>query len=120
MNEKQPTALSLRLACSAAADDLAATRQLAAALDAENAALRSRLDTEKAAARLLQELNTTRAAEANSLREALAAKNQAITAKDRLIEADEKLIADLKRHRMTIWRRIGDILLGAGVAAIVK
>ena len=94
--------------------------RLIAALESENAALRLRLETEKAANATLRELNETRRAESAALREALAAKNEAIAAKDDAIAAQEKLIADLKKRRGSLWKRLGDVAIGAAVGAIFR
>ncbi len=107
-------------ACGAAVDELKASRALIDALDSDNAALKKRLDTEKQATAVLTELNETRKAETEALRVAVAAKNETITAKDAVITAQDKLIAALKQKKSSPWRRIGDVLIGAAVFAIVK
>ena len=107
-------------ACAAAADDLIATRQLAVAIDTENAALKKRLETEKQATAFLKELNETRKSENAALADTLAAKNQTIAAKDAVITTQDKLIEQLKQKRSSPWRRLGDILIGAAIAAVVK
>ncbi len=107
-------------ACAAAVDDLIATRQLAEAIDAENDALKKRLETEKQATALLRELSDTRKSENGALTEALSAKNQTIAAKDAIIESQDKLIAVLKQKKVSPWRRLGDILIGAAIAVAVK
>ena len=94
--------------------------RLIAALESENAALRLRLETEKAANATLRELNETRRAESDALREALAAKNEAIAAKDAALAAQEKLIADLKKRRGSLWKRLGDFAIGAVVGAVLR
>jgi hypothetical protein len=107
-------------ACAAAADDLIATRQLADTLDAENRALKERLETEKGASTLLRELAETRKAETSALQAAAAAKNEALAAKDSVIAAQDKLIEQLKRKKTSPWQRLGDVLLGAAIAVIIK
>jgi len=107
-------------ACSAAADELRASRILIDALETENAALRARLATEKRANELLAELNETRRAENDALKTTVAAKNETMAAKDTAIAAQDKLIATLKTKKRSVWARIADILLGAGVIAILK
>lgn len=94
--------------------------RLIAALESENAALRLRLETEKAANATLRELNETRRAESDALREALAAKNEAIAAKDAALAAQEMLIADLKKRRGSLWKRLGDIAIGAVLGAVLR
>ena len=82
--------------------------------------MRSRLDIEKRANELLTELNETRRAESEELKSTVAAKNETIAAKDSAIAAQDKLIATLKTKKRSPWGRIADILLGAGVIAIIK
>jgi hypothetical protein len=113
-------AVTLTAACNAAADELRASRILIDALETENAALRSRLETEKRANELLVELNETRRAENDALKSTVAAKNETILAKDAAIAAQEKLIEHLKGKKRSAWARIADILLGAGVIAVLK
>lgn len=107
-------------ACMAAAEELEKTRALAEKLDAENAALYQRLDTEKRTAALLTELNETRKSESASLRAAIQAQNDAIAAKNEVIATQNNLITSLKSKRVSPIRRIGDILLGAAVFAVLK
>jgi septal ring factor EnvC (AmiA/AmiB activator) len=110
----------LASACAAAADELAASRTLINALENENAALKTRLDTEKRTTALLTELNATRKSETETLRTALAAKNEALTAKNAVIASQDKLIETLKRKKSSPWKRIGDVLIGIGVAVVLR
>jgi len=110
----------LASACAAAADELVASRTLIDALQNENAALKQRLDTEKRTTALLTELSETRKAETEALRTALAARSEALTAKDAVIATQDKLIETLKRKKSSPWKRIGDVLIGAGIALILK
>jgi len=103
-----------------AALELAASRTLIDALDTENASLKDRLATEIKLTALLTELNTTRRTENDALRTALAAKNETIAAKDAAIASQDKLIDALKRKKPSPWRRLGDILLGAGAIAVLR
>jgi len=107
-------------ACNAAADELRVSTDLIDALETENAALRARLDTEKRANELLTELNETRRAESEALKSNVAAKNETIAAKDTAIAVQDKLIETLKTKKRSPWARIADILLGAGIIAILK
>ncbi|MFL6469148.1 MAG: hypothetical protein ACJ72Z_14415 [Pyrinomonadaceae bacterium] len=107
-------------ACNAAADELRVSWILIGALETENAGIRARLDTEKRANELLDELNKARRAESEALRSTVAAKNETIAAKDIAIAAQEKLIATLKTKKRSTWARIADILLGSGLIAILK
>lgn len=107
-------------ACSAAADELAASRKLIEALELENTALKARLETERRTTALLGELDETRRSETEALRLALAAKNEAIAAKDAVIASQDKLIETLKRKKSSPWRRLGDALLGAAIFALLK
>ena len=43
-----------------------------------------------------------------------------IVAKNGEIAARDKLIDELRRRRSSPWRRLGDILIGAAVTAILK
>ena len=113
-------AVTLTAACNAAADELGVSRILIDALETENAALRSRLETEKRANDLLTELNETRRAENEAMKATVAAKNETIAAKDAAIAAQEKLIEQLKGKKRSPWSRVADILLGAAVIAILK
>jgi hypothetical protein len=107
-------------ACAAAAEELRSSRALITALESENAALKKRLDTEKQANTLLAELNETRRSETEALRSALAAKNETIAAKDTVIAGQDKLIEALRKKKSSPWRRLGDILIGAAVFAVLK
>jgi hypothetical protein len=102
------------------ADELRASRILIDALETENAALRSRLETEKLANKLLNELTETRRAEVDALKATVAAKNETIAAKDAAMTAQDKLIEKLNSKKRPIWSRIGDIAIGAAVGAILK
>jgi hypothetical protein len=101
-------------------DDLAKTRALANALDAENTKLKERLETERRTVDLLNELNAARRSETDALRKALAANSETISAKEAVIASQEKLIETLKRKRTSPWKRITDVLIGAAVFAILK
>ena len=96
------------------------TCPLIGSLEDENAALKERLETEKRATALLAELNETRKAESNALRATVAAKNETITAKDAVIASQDKLIATLKTKKTSPWRRLGEVLIGAAVFAVLK
>jgi hypothetical protein len=111
---------SITAACNAAVEELAATRVLVASLETENRLLRERLETEKRAAAVLNELNETRHSESEALRKAVEAKNETILAKDAVIQAQEKLIGSLKAKRRSPLARIRDILIGAAVIAVLK
>ena len=100
--------------------ELAASRVLIDALERENAALKRRLETETAANALLTELNAVRKSETETLRTALAAKNETIAAKDAALAAQEKMIAELRRKKTSLWKRIGDIAIGAVAGAILR
>jgi uncharacterized protein YicC (UPF0701 family) len=101
-------------------ETIAAMDGLIDALERENAALRARLEDEKAATALLQELNETRKSENRALADALAAKNETLAAKEQVIDSQEKLIAGLKTRKTSIWKRIGDIAVGAAIGAILR
>ena len=101
-------------------DELEKTRALVDALERENKAITERLETEKRTTALMQELIDTRRQESDSLRAAVDAKNETIAAKDAVIDSQGKLIATLKKNKSSPWRRIGDILIGAAVFAVLK
>jgi chromosome segregation ATPase len=107
-------------ACAAAAEDLKATRQLVTALEDENAALERRLEVETETTALLTELNETRKSETENLRETVAAKNETIAAKDAVIASQDRLIETLKKKKSSPWKRLGDVLIGVGILAILK
>ncbi len=104
----------------ATAVELEKTRILVGALESENSTLKTRLETEKRAMAILSELNETRKSEADALKAALAAKNETIAAKDAVIASQDKLVAALKTKKSSPWRRLGDVLIGAAVFAILK
>lgn len=104
----------------AAAVELERTRVLVATLESENNALKDRLDTEKRAAAIFTELNETRKGESEALKAAIMAKNETIAAKDAVIASQDKLIEALKAKKSSPWRRLGDVLIGATVFAILK
>lgn len=102
------------------AEELRLADRLIEALERENAALKTRLDTEQQANAVLKELNETRKSETEALRQTVAAKNETIAAKDAVITAQDKLIAGLKTKRTSVWRRIGDVAAGVALGAILR
>ncbi len=104
----------------AAAVELEKTREFVSALDAENGVLKERLVTEKRISTLFAELSVSQKSEAEALRAAIAAKNETITAKNSVIAAQDKLAATLKSKRPSLWRRLGDVLIGAAAIAVLK
>ena len=68
----------------------------------------------------MTELNATRKSESDALRTALAAKNEALSAKDAVISSQDKLIETLKRKKSSPWRRVADVLVGIGIAVVLK
>lgn len=107
-------------ACAAAVNDLKASRALIDALESENRALNERLEIEKQTTAILKELSDTRKSETNALRDALAAKNETIAAKDKVIDAQDKSLASLKNTKRSPLGRIGDILIGAAITAVLR
>lgn len=101
------------------ADELLASRVLVDELESENRLLAERLETEKQTTALLTELNQTRKSEIDALRQSLAAKNETIAAKDAVIATQDKLIGSLKSKRSSPWKRLGDVLIGAGAAVLL-
>ena len=104
----------------AAAIELENTRTLVSALESENRAFSKRLEAEKQTAAILAELNETRKNENDALRNAIAAKNETIAAKDKVIDSQEKLVTALKGKKRSPLGRIGDILIGAAIFAVLK
>jgi hypothetical protein len=107
-------------ACMAAIEDLKATRGLVEALETENTALKKHFEAIKQSADLLNELNMTRKSETESLHATVAAKNEVIAAKDAVIVSQDKLIETLKKKKSSPWTRLGDLLIGAALFAILK
>lgn len=107
-------------ACAAAAEELAKTRQLAAALENENKTLSERLETANRSTAILKELNETRKSEAEALKAAVTAKTETIAAKDAVIDRQEELVRELKNKKTSPWKRLGDVLLGVAILAVLK
>ena len=107
-------------ACNSSVDELKASRILIDALETENTALRSRLETERTASKLLTELNETRRAESEALKATVTAKNETIAAKDAAIAAQDNVIGSLKTKKRSVWSRIADIAIGAGIGILLK
>ena len=89
------------------------------ALERDNAALKQRLEIERQTTQLLTELDKTRKSESETLRSVVAAKNEALTAKDAVIASQDKLIETLKRKKSSPWKRIGDVLIGIGLGTVL-
>lgn len=106
--------------CRAAVEELTASRRLIAALEIENKALSERLETEKRAMELLNELNETRRSENEALRSAAAAKGEVIAAKDEVISGQERLIEALKKKKSSPWKRVGDLLIGIAAGVLLR
>lgn len=104
----------------AAVDELKASRALIDALESENAALNERLETEKQATAILKELNETRKGESEALRSVVAAKDETIAAQEKVIASQDRLTAALKTQKRSPWSRVGDILIGAAIFAVLK
>lgn len=107
-------------ACSAAADELAASRRLIGLLERENDLLTERLDTEKRISKLLTELSEARRAENEGLRIASAAQKETIAAKNAVIADQEKLNAALKKRASSPWKRLGDVLIGVAAGIVLR
>jgi len=89
-------------------------------LERENGLLKERLDTERRASSLLSELSESRRGENEALRNAIAAKNETIVAKDAAIAGQEKLIDALQKRKSSPWKRLGDVLIGVAAGAIFR
>lgn len=112
--------MSVLSACAAAAEELLATRKLVAALEDENRALRERVETARRAEELLIELNASSARENDALSATLRAKNETIAAKDAVAAKQNEVIEELKRKKHSPWKRLGDVLIGVAISAILK
>jgi hypothetical protein len=99
---------------------LTASRRLVELLERESELLKERLETEKRTSSLLIELSESRRAENEALQNAIAAKNETITAKDAVVESQGKLIDVLKKRRSSPWKRLGDVLIGVAAATILR
>jgi hypothetical protein len=107
-------------ACNAAVGELKASRRLIDLLESENSMLRERLETEKRTTALLTELNETRRAESDALRNAVAAKNETLLTKDAVIASQDKLIVTLKTKKSSPWKRLGDVLIGVAAGMVLR
>ncbi len=107
-------------ACAAVADELGVSRKLIDALERENRALNERLETARQTETLLRELSETRRSENEALRAAVTAKNETIAAKDAALAKQDELVVELKRRKSSPWKRIGDILIGVAISAVLK
>jgi len=54
------------------------------------------------------------------LRAVIAAKNETIAAQEKVIASQDKLVAELKAKKRSPWSRVGDILIGAAIFAVLK
>ena len=54
------------------------------------------------------------------MRNAIAAKNEVIIAKDAMIAGPERLIDALKKRKSSPWKRLGDVLIGVAAGAIFR
>jgi len=95
-------------------------RELVTALEKENSALRQRLEVAVRTETILVELNGARQSEAEALRLTVAAKNETIAAKDAALARQDELVEQLRRRKTSPWKRLGDVLVGIGVAAILR
>lgn len=118
-NRKTETDAALA-ACSNAADELAAARELNALLEEQRQLLKNRLEAEKQIAGLALELAESRRLETEALRRTADAKDEAIAALRERIALQEKMIAGLGRRKTSIWRRLGDVMIGIAAGAILK
>ena len=107
-------------ACGAAVSELEASRRLIDLLERENRLVKDRLETETRTVAILTELNTSRKAEGEALRTALAAKTETLAAKDQVIGSQQKLIDALKAKKSSPWKRLGDILIGIAAGALIR
>ena len=117
-----PIVLACAIAGSAQqkSENIAARDDLIAALETENAVLRSRLEAEKKISSLLTELNEARKSETESLRASLRAKDKVVVAKDAVIALQEKQIAELKKRKSSPLKRVADVLIGVAVGGLLR
>jgi chromosome segregation ATPase len=107
-------------ACAAAISELEASRRLIDLFERENSLLKDRLETETRTTTILAELSTSRKAESEALRSALAAKTETLAAKDEVIASQQGLIDALKTKKSSPWKRLGDILIGVAAGALIR
>jgi CRISPR/Cas system-associated endonuclease Cas3-HD len=107
-------------ACSAAAEELAAARNLIEALEAEKLALAERLETEKQISKLLNMIAEGEKKRAIALEETIAMQKELSAANKRLIEKQGEEIIRLQKKKSTLLKRLGDFLIGAAAALILK
>lgn len=107
-------------ACAAAVEELVKSRELLTVLEKENELLRVRLETEKEMMALLAELTEIRKQENAALVEALTARRGEAAAQGAVIAAQDELITALRKRKRSPLARIGDVLLGAGIIAILR
>jgi hypothetical protein len=89
-------------------------------LERENRLLKDRLETETRTTAILNEVNTSRTAEGDALKTALAAKTETLAAKDEVIAAQQKLIDSLKTKKSSPWKRLTDILIGVAAGMVLR
>ena len=66
------------------------------------------------------ELSETRKSEAEALRATISAKNETIAAKDAVIARQDDLVRELKSKKASPWKRLGDVLLGVAIFAVLN
>lgn len=101
----------------AAALELEQSRRLITALEDERRVLADRLETERRATTVLNEINETRKSENTALTATVRAKDETIAARDTVIAAQQKQI---ESRRPSLLRRVGDILAGVAIGRILK
>ena len=106
--------------CAAAVEELIVIRKLVTALENENASLRERLETAAATEAVLIELKETREKENYALHTAIGAKNETIAAKDASIKKQDEMISELRRRKSSVWKRVGDILIGVAISSVLR
>lgn len=116
----EPDARNVVSPCAAAVEELAAIRRLVSALENENAGLRGRLETARRLEAVLIELNAERRGETDALRAAIAAKDKEIEAKDTAMKQQTEMISELKKRKSSPLKRLGDVLAGIAIAAILR
>ncbi|HBR57613.1 MAG TPA: hypothetical protein DEA22_09105 [Blastocatellia bacterium] len=120
MNKPDDVPKGLVAACAAAVEELKQSRELLTALEKENEFFRLRLETEKERAAILAELVDTRKKENAAQAAALDARRGEAEALRAVIAAQGELVTALRKKKRSPLARIGDVLLGAGLIAILK
>lgn len=103
---------ALRKACAEAVEELKAARKLLASQDKHIELQQELLALEKQISQGLKDLRKLDADEKQALRDAIAAK-------DRVIAANEKAIAELKKNQWSLWKAVKAGAVGAAIGIVI-